>query len=214
LPPKPLPLDDPKDVLDGRRRRGLKRRDAVLAAARTLFVRHGYRDTTLDAIIALSGGSRETIYATLGGKRGLIRAIICEVGDQLSATLREGQFLEQPPRQALAQYAQRLVQVWHSDEGRAVNRIVMSEGLDDPELFYAWYQGGPQPSIQLLSQYLDAQSKAGNLSVGDSMLAARQFVMLLIGETAFPFISATAVQPGSVPVDRAVDFFLRAHSVK
>ena len=44
------------------RPRDLKRRDAVLAAARDLLVEQGYAAATIQAIAARSGVSRPTIY--------------------------------------------------------------------------------------------------------------------------------------------------------
>jgi len=69
---------------DGRLARGQRRRAAMLAAARELFLSKGYRKTTLTDIIERSGGSRETIYSNFKGKIGLFGAIIDGAGDQFA----------------------------------------------------------------------------------------------------------------------------------
>src|ERR1700730_8195256 len=51
------------------------RREAFLAAAREVFEKKGFAEATLDDVIALSGGSRQTLYALFGGKQGLFEAI-------------------------------------------------------------------------------------------------------------------------------------------
>ena len=200
---------------DGRLVRGLRRRDAVLAAARKLFVRDGYRRTTVEAIIALAGGSREMIYGSLGGKRGLVRAIIADVGEQLAARIEDPKVLDLSPREALTLFAHQLVNVWRSEEGRAMGRMVVSEGLEAPEIIKAWFAGGPSPSIEALSHYFDSQHLAKHLVVPDSHLAARQFLMLLMGETAFPMLSGSTDPLDQRAVVRVtVDLFMRAYAPK
>ena len=51
------------------------RREAFLAAARQVFEKKGFAEATLDDVVALSGGSRQTLYALFGGKQGLFEAI-------------------------------------------------------------------------------------------------------------------------------------------
>ena len=47
-------------------------RRRVLESARRLFIDHGYAGTTVAAVAADAGVSPETIYLSLGGKRGLL----------------------------------------------------------------------------------------------------------------------------------------------
>jgi AcrR family transcriptional regulator len=51
-------------------------RRRVLAAARELFLADGYGKTTVAAIAAAAGVSPDTIYVSLGGKRGLLEAVL------------------------------------------------------------------------------------------------------------------------------------------
>ena len=51
-------------------------RQRILEAATRLFIAHGYAGTTVAAIATEAGVVPETIYGTLGGKRGLLEAII------------------------------------------------------------------------------------------------------------------------------------------
>ena len=54
---------------DGTRRR-------VLAAARDLFLTHGYAGTTVAAVARAAGVSPDTIYVSLGGKQGLLEGVL------------------------------------------------------------------------------------------------------------------------------------------
>ncbi|MBJ7603899.1 MAG: TetR/AcrR family transcriptional regulator [Candidatus Dormibacteraeota bacterium] len=58
-----------------RQRQALLNREAVLEAARRLFLADGYGPTTIAAIAAAADVSVETVYKGFGGKPGLVRAI-------------------------------------------------------------------------------------------------------------------------------------------
>lgn len=51
-------------------------RRRILESARRLFVDRGYARTTVAAVAADAGVSPETIYLTLGGKRGLLEGVM------------------------------------------------------------------------------------------------------------------------------------------
>ena len=51
-------------------------RRRVLESARQLFVQHGYAGTTVAAVATDAGVSPETIYLSLGGKRGLLEGVM------------------------------------------------------------------------------------------------------------------------------------------
>jgi AcrR family transcriptional regulator len=50
-------------------------RQRVLAAARTLFLSRGYAGTTVKDVAEAAGVSPDTVYASLGGKRGLLEGV-------------------------------------------------------------------------------------------------------------------------------------------
>jgi AcrR family transcriptional regulator len=60
-------------------------RRRVLESARRLFVEHGYAGTTVAGVAADAGVSPETIYLSLGGKRGLLEGVMEITGPHDSA---------------------------------------------------------------------------------------------------------------------------------
>jgi AcrR family transcriptional regulator len=80
-----MSVDQPTEQVNARRaynsnRRRQRSRDthnALLDAALTRFLDHGYSATTIDSIAADAGVSAATIYKTYGSKAGLVRAL-CE----------------------------------------------------------------------------------------------------------------------------------------
>lgn len=68
---------------------GLTRRRA-LAAARDLFLAHGYAGTTVAQVATAAGLSPDTIYVSLGGKQGLLEGVWAQaVYDPDDSTQRE-----------------------------------------------------------------------------------------------------------------------------
>jgi AcrR family transcriptional regulator len=59
-----------------RERQAQLTRHTVIEAAQRLFVERGFTATTVAAVAAEADVSAETIYASLGGKRGLLEAVI------------------------------------------------------------------------------------------------------------------------------------------
>src|SRR3546814_10251208 len=53
-------------------------RDALLAAAASIFFEQGYEATRIDDIIERAGGSKRNIYEEFGSKEGLFAAIVTE----------------------------------------------------------------------------------------------------------------------------------------
>lgn len=58
-----------------RRAAARARQEAVLDAARDLFLRQGFAATTISAVAESAGVSAETVYKSFGGKAGLVEAL-------------------------------------------------------------------------------------------------------------------------------------------
>jgi AcrR family transcriptional regulator len=67
------PRRDYSSTLRERQAAGTRR--AVLAAARELFVKHGYGATTVEQIAARAGVSKPTVFAAVGNKQAVLRAV-------------------------------------------------------------------------------------------------------------------------------------------
>src|SRR5512135_3161620 len=83
-------------------------RGRILLAARRLFVQQGFAGTTVAAVAHAAGVSSDTIYASLGGKRGLLEGVLERAISGLDdpSSLPEQRFREE--MQHLAARRQRL----------------------------------------------------------------------------------------------------------
>ncbi len=62
-----------------RREQAEETRRRILAAARRLFVTRGYRGATMEAIADGAGVAVQTVYASLGSKKGILMALLDEM---------------------------------------------------------------------------------------------------------------------------------------
>ena len=90
-------------------------RRRVLEAARRLFQRRGYAGTTVAAVADAAGVSPETIYLSLGGKRGLLEGVMEITGPHESAATDETwwQMVADLPSARRAPRQERRVQLPH-----------------------------------------------------------------------------------------------------
>ena len=71
----------------GTQERGLRARDALVAAARTLFVEQGYFATGTEQVVAESGvGTRGSFYHHFESKLDLFRAVFDAIENELIAS--------------------------------------------------------------------------------------------------------------------------------
>ena len=56
--------------------RGQQRKAKILSAATRLFLSEGYGETSIDAIVEKSGGSKATLYSYYPTKADLFRAVV------------------------------------------------------------------------------------------------------------------------------------------
>ncbi len=182
--------------------RGERRRAAMLEAATALFLERGYAATTLDAVIARSGGSRATLYAEFAGKEGLFAAIIERLCQAIVAPLAA------PQRSCAATLlgaGRALMAVLMAPEGLGLYRVMIAEGRRFPELAAAVYAAGPGSAADHLSRYLADEVASGRLVLRDTDLAARHFLEMVKGDLHFRALLGVGAPADPVTIDRCVE---------
>lgn len=90
-------------------------RKQLLEAARTLFVRQGYEDTTMLAVATAAGKGRRTLYYYFPNKRLLLRAVVEEELNRILTVLEAIVEKEIPAEQKIMEFViSRLNNVRHS----------------------------------------------------------------------------------------------------
>lgn len=72
------------DILDGRTRRGLANKKAILEAAKDIFLNSGYLDNTMKDISKKAGVGYGTLYTHFNGKDDILWNLFKEVADDFN----------------------------------------------------------------------------------------------------------------------------------
>jgi TetR/AcrR family transcriptional regulator, mexJK operon transcriptional repressor len=180
-------------VAPGRRpsgQRAERKRRAILAAARGIFVKHGY-DAGVDLIADAAGVSKVTIYNHFGSKERLFIEVISEAFEQAlgDAPAQALSSLASLPsvgdlRETLTATARGWIAGITRPEVTDLRLLVVSEARRFPELAQQWLQGSPRRFAPVIADILRDRSARGDLDVPDPELAVIQFYAL----TVYPHI--------------------------
>jgi TetR/AcrR family transcriptional repressor of mexJK operon len=171
------------------------RRRAFLEAATAAFLEKGYAATTLDDIIARSGGSRQTLYALFGGKQGLFKALVAERCAAIFGPLCGEDPLDRAPDDLLVDLGIRFIETVTTPDTLGVYRLVVSEGIFMKELAEQFWENGPARSRALLARYFEQQVRRGTLRLADPEQAAHQFWGMLLGNFQFQCLLGLRAAP-------------------
>ena len=191
------------------------KRQAILCAAKALFLEQGYAGASMDGIAAAAGVSKLTVYSHFGDKEGLFNAAVHSTCSQLVPDTLFVSDSSAPLREQLLGIGRAFFALISSAEALATQRIMLSSRTDDHTRRLFW-QAGPARMNAALSQTLAQRVASGELVIEDLELAAGQFFCLVKGELHNHMMCGlnTALLPEMVErhVASSVDLFIRAHT--
>lgn len=159
------------------------KRQAVLRAARDVFVEHGFGGASLDEVAARAGVSRQTVYTHFHDKEQLFVVMVeTEVGGidgpahPLDATLGETDDVAGD----LRTYARHHLALVMQPPLVALRRMLIGEAGRFPELAATWYREGPERSCRVFAAWFTRLAERGLLRVDDPWLAAQHFNWLVL----------------------------------
>lgn len=156
-----------------------ERREKLLAAAAGIFFEQGYAATSIDAIIARTGGSKRNIYNEFGNKEGLFTALVSTHAEKALSSLEiqtvEGRTL----RDTLMSFGRQLMSEFMSAELIGLYRVVVAEAPRNPDLGRIYYDYGPGRGTTQLAGFLKAAMARGEIRAGDCTLLANHFIGLM-----------------------------------
>ena len=138
--------------------RGQRARDALVAAARTLFVEQGYFATGTEQVVAESGvGTRGSFYHHFESKLDLFRAVFDAIENELIASIASKVADSKQPLELLERGL--LIFLEAAANNREFQRVVL---IDGPAVlgWGEWRRVATADGITLLTAALDAGMKA------------------------------------------------------
>lgn len=165
--------------------RARRSREKILQAAKTVFFRHGYVGTSMDALAELAGVSKQTIYAHFDSKEALFVELVASLTGGGAAAHRqrvEDPYDDQSAEAFLLSFATEQLRIVITPELLELRRLVIAESDRFPELGRALHEQGPAYSIDRLTRAIEHYCQQGELQVTNVPAAASHFNWLLMGE--------------------------------
>jgi TetR/AcrR family transcriptional regulator, mexJK operon transcriptional repressor len=187
--------------------RSVRRRQAILAAATEVFVRHGYLGATTDQVAAAAAVSKQTVYKQFGDKQHLFAEVIgvttTGVADRLGRVVAATLGDVRDVRTALRDLARGFLHGLLQPDVLRLRRLVIAEADRFPEVGRAWFEHGFDRALVILGQALRDLEERGLLhDLGDPRLAAYQFAGLVM---YLPMNQLMFAGTGELPPDDELD---------
>jgi AcrR family transcriptional regulator len=192
----------------------LKKRQRYLEVATELFLEQGYEGTGLDQIIERCGGSKLTLYSYFGDKKGLLKAVVTELTEQLREVLSFEAVDGESLKNQLMMFAGSYLKFIYTPNLLKLSRLVMAQAQNDPELVDYFLERGASHSQKVLRDFLEQQSRLGLLNIDDAFLVCDQLLGALRGNRHIEAMFADRLpneQEMTRYAEHAIDAFLRSY---
>ncbi|MCK5325981.1 MAG: TetR/AcrR family transcriptional regulator [Woeseiaceae bacterium] len=192
--------------------RGKQRKAKILAAATELFLKDGYGETSIDAIVEKSGGSKATLYSFYPTKADLFRAVVDSiVASHESVELKSLDNV----RDTLVNFSEERLRVVFSRKHRALMRLIIAERDRFPDIARMYYERGPLRGHTLLRDYFETLIDEGLIDIRSAVEASEFFRGMLMHQRYIDQLYLNAPVPSaeevSVRARHVVDRFLEAY---
>ncbi|GAA5443458.1 hypothetical protein Misp06_01635 [Microbulbifer sp. NBRC 101763] len=163
------------------RPKDLAKRQAILDAAKELFLTKGFAATSVDAVASAAGVSKLTVYSHFSDKETLFSAAItsrCEMMMPLPIfDLEEGDSVAE----VLERIGQAFLSMVDSEDSIRLLRLLCALAAQESKLAQLFFDAGPQRILKDIEQLLRRATEMGKLRVEDPAEAAEDFMGILLG---------------------------------
>ncbi len=185
-------------------------RQRLINAAIEAFMEEGYR-ASIDRIAQGAGVCRQTVYNNFASKEDLFSEVARQASEDIETSL-DGQGGD--VRDRLLGFATLVQQRVLSRESLSMFRTLSAEIPRFPALGQAFYDKGPQRTLEGLATFLVGAMNEGRLRRDDPQFAAELLMSMLIGYGHTRRLLCTVEAPvESDRTERIVDCFLRIYSL-
>jgi len=210
----PMPNDLTAPAGPGRPK-DLAKRQAILEAAKQLFLTLGYASTSMDAVATAAGVSKLTVYSHFTDKETLFSSAVmatCKAQlPELIFELPEGVALES----VLLNIGRGFQALISSEESVNLHRLIIALGNQDPTFSQFFFEAGPMRVLREMEALLRTVDQRGLLRIDKPDHAAEHFFCLLKGAANFRLLLGYAPaldeQAAEAHVQEVVALFMRAY---
>lgn len=199
------------------RPKDLAKRQAILTAAKDLFLQLGYEGSSMDAIALAAGVSKLTVYNHFQDKENLFTAAIEHHADNLLPPLDFDLKVDMPIETALFNIAVRFQHMIYSKEGLELHRLMCSMTQQNPALVHNFFKAGPARVLSHMTRLLEQAQQQQKLAIANSQLAAEQFLSLFCGHQHMRVLFDLEAAPSEAQQQQLahqhIEFFVRAYAI-
>ena len=192
--------------------RAQAKRQQITDAARALFLAQGYARTSMDAITAEAGVSKQTLYSYFPSKDALLLAILADLRGAVPASVPvESVNSRADLRAALIGFGEGLLNTMMRPDMVAVLGLTLGEMLHLPELRPSFVQALPLQLLGRTQQILEAAAANDVIRLDHPDISVRMLVGPLMSFVIFNGLLAegTPQRPPSETIEWLVDTYLR-----
>jgi len=185
---------------------------AILAAARELFLDHGFDAVSMDMIARQAPVSKATLYAHFASKEELFTAFVVDEANQVMDEVWRIVPDSNDVATVLRGVAAKFVDIFLSEQTMFLQRAVIGVVPRFPSIGAAIFDTGPKALTERLAKFLAEAHERGLLNVPNPMLAATQFLSVVRGDLDIRGLLLPAAPPSraeiEVQIEAGIDLFL------
>ncbi|RIV85681.1 TetR/AcrR family transcriptional regulator [Aurantiacibacter zhengii] len=166
-----------------------RRRRALIAAARELFVEQGYEKTALSEIVERSGGSLATVYKLFGNKEGILEAVVFEKASSGAAMVDEAARRGGAPAEILWRLSESFRSHFLDPETVALVRIVIARSINDRAFARQFFEQTATRTLDALTELFRSWKASGAEMSGEPEVLAELFLGLFVSDVHTEAIS-------------------------
>ncbi len=192
------------------------KRNAIIDAARRLFLADGYAATSMDGVTAEAGVSKQTVYAYFGSKQDLLTEVLVVEADKVGVPTTVGSAQDVADlRRKLIALGENLVSALWRPDSIAVMRLVLGEAFRLPELRGMVSETLPKRLIGVSAGLMADADRRGLIDAPWPELSARMFVGAMMSFVVVDGLLQVELSapPGPTQVEYVVDSVLAAVAV-
>lgn len=179
---------------------------AIIAAARSLFLEHAFTAVSVEDIARVAGVSRQTVFNRFKTKDAVFRAMIADHWTHWG----RGATIERVPHEApvadhLRAIARSIAAFQDDTQQIQFQRLVVAESRDHDWIGPAAYRAGKQTRMKALAAHFTQLHKEGRLHCENPDIAAWQFVGLVQEFIVWPKVMAIEAPEDIPPTETVIE---------
>lgn len=158
----------------------LEKRTRIIETATELFIEQGYKDTSLDQIVSICGGSKQTLYRYFSNKEGLFSEVLTHnTKNSVESVFQLADKQQDPLLDTLESFALQYLKSLCTNPLLGLFRIVSADFNKQSSVSQQFWQNGPVRIHQYLIDFFNMSEACRPLQIENAALACDQLLSLI-----------------------------------